>query len=138
MTEADKIKEADAKVRRRILLFSAQAEAWLVKLISEVGGDWLETALPERARKEAAYSVEFWNWFRNQWAIQDSQLSERLKVDKQTTHLHFSVNEYTTVFMQSHGEFRLTYEVFHRDKAELLRLPTELVARWITNKPKVK
>ncbi|HEX8348702.1 MAG TPA: hypothetical protein VF598_01955 [Hymenobacter sp.] len=131
MNHAQRVKEQDATTRARILGFLGEEEKWLSELISEVGNDMLEKLFgTTRARENAAYSEEFWQWFNNQWNITDNELSPQLRVDKDGV-MHHTPREGYTAFIHGYDEFKFFYHVRHRIQINKMQVPAELAARWV-------
>ena len=138
-THKELVKLADARVATRFSRFLADSDgSFLASLQFEVGNEWLDHAFTDSpaSRANAAKCPLFWAWWRNQWAITDSRLNERMYVDTAGV-LQYRVMEGHTHFIHCTDEFRTFYHEHHQMKAKYF-IPAELATAWVVNSTKAE
>ena len=130
MSHQETIRLSDLKAQARLLGFMECSSEWLASRCYDYGLAWLQATYGFDPRLERALEGDqvFWNWWKNQWRHQDSDMSSRLKVVSTgvltyTTRALSAVGGGATIFFHTPDEFRPFYLAQHKSPSLALQVP---------------
>lgn len=134
MSHQKNVQKQDLVAQARLLCLLDRNAEWYAEQQYELGLVWLEAHYGNdpRLRRALEGDEDFWNWWKNDWRHEDSDLSSRLKVVPPgvltyTTQALSEAGGGATVFFYEPAEFRPFYLALHQPAKRPIKVPRSVL-----------